>query len=430
MKKIIIISSFFFVLLLISTTGYKMVSANTKIDEVDDIVTYQQTKEDYLTPYNYTLDNPNIVLNPYGNSPLTALIMFETPTEEEVTVTIKGKDQNSTYTNSFKKETKHYIPILGLYANYDNEILIKSGSNLKKIKIKTSKIPSDLVKKDQNNNSNNLYFNTEGKYPYALDNNNDIRWYLTTNYSKKISRLTNGHLMLSTDSLIDNEHTTGLVEIDLLGKVYNEYDISNGYYGSYVETPTTILALSKDLIEIDKQNGKVIRKIKLSDYYNNLEYNAHTKKIILKNKEETLEIDYKTGKISKIAASKTINEQEILLPLYNMDNYKIANGIKFTNTKETTESKKKILLLNYKKEDSDYTKHNINIKKESSRLTIKGNFNKNDNAYIILDKFLDKKIYNLKNGYNYINESGLSGNYSIYIKINDKIYKTNNYVIF
>ena len=86
-----------------------MVSANTKIDEVDDIVTYQQTKEDYLTPYNYTLDNPNIVLNPYGNSPLTALIMFETPTEEEVTVTIKGKDQNSTYTNSFKKETKHYI---------------------------------------------------------------------------------------------------------------------------------------------------------------------------------------------------------------------------------------------------------------------------------------------------------------------------------
>ena len=94
---------------------------------------------------------------------------------------------------------------------------------------------------------------------------------------------------------------------------------------------------------------------------------------------------------------KTLQEMiEILLPIYNMNNYKIANGIKFTNTKETTESKKKILLLNYKKEDSDYTKHNINIKKESSRLTIKGNFNKNDNAYIILDKFLDKKIYNLK----------------------------------
>ena len=25
----------------------------------------------------YTLDNPNIILNPYGNSPLTALVLFD-----------------------------------------------------------------------------------------------------------------------------------------------------------------------------------------------------------------------------------------------------------------------------------------------------------------------------------------------------------------
>ena len=32
----------------------------------------------------------------------------------------------------------------------------------------------------------NLYFITSNKYTYAIDNNNDVRWYLTKKYSKKI----------------------------------------------------------------------------------------------------------------------------------------------------------------------------------------------------------------------------------------------------
>ena len=62
MKKILIISSFFLALMLSSTIGYKVVSANTKITEVKDIITYQESKEDYLTYYNYTLDNGYIKL--------------------------------------------------------------------------------------------------------------------------------------------------------------------------------------------------------------------------------------------------------------------------------------------------------------------------------------------------------------------------------
>ena len=61
---------------------------------------------------------------------------------------------------------------------------------------------------------------------------------------------------------------------------------------------------------------------------------------------------------------------------------------------------------------------------------INGAFKKEEKAYLILDKFLGKKVYDLENGYNYINSTGLSGDYSIYIKIDNKIYKTNNYVTF
>ena len=107
MKKILIISSFILVLIAISTIGYNLVSASVELNEVQDIISIQEQKEVYLTPYGYTLDNPNIILNPYGTSPLTAIIIFETTEDVPVTITIEGKDINSTYTNKFESSKKH-----------------------------------------------------------------------------------------------------------------------------------------------------------------------------------------------------------------------------------------------------------------------------------------------------------------------------------
>ena len=81
----------------------------------------------------YTLDNPNIILNPYGNSPLTALVLFETEQELDVKVTITGKDKLTTYTHTFSKAKEHYLPIYGLYADSNNKIIIECGNNKKEI---------------------------------------------------------------------------------------------------------------------------------------------------------------------------------------------------------------------------------------------------------------------------------------------------------
>ena len=56
----------------------------------------------------YTLDNPNIILNPYGNSPLTALVLFETEQELDVKVTITGKDKLTTYILFLKPKSTIY----------------------------------------------------------------------------------------------------------------------------------------------------------------------------------------------------------------------------------------------------------------------------------------------------------------------------------
>ena len=89
-------------------------------------------------------------------------------------------------------------------------------------------------------------------------------------------------------------------------------------------------------------------------------------------------------------------------------------------------SKENILLLSYEK---DFDK-NIKIEKEFNRIIINYDEVDNCNTYLILDKFMDKRIYNLCDKVNYIYTKNLSGKYSIYFKIDDKIYKTGKYFNF
>ena len=49
--------------------GYKIVSVNEKVDEIEEKIDNQKSQEKYITPYGYTLENPNIIKNPYGDSP-------------------------------------------------------------------------------------------------------------------------------------------------------------------------------------------------------------------------------------------------------------------------------------------------------------------------------------------------------------------------
>lgn len=394
MKKILIISSFILVIISISTIGYNIVSANETVNQLEDILAYQENKETYLTPYGYTIENPNIIINPYGISPLTALILFETEEEQSVKITILGKDENSTYTNTFKSDTRHYIPVYGLYPNTTNNIILECGNVKKELTIETSPLPIELlVTETLDNNTNNLTFITSDNYPYAIDNNNDVRWYLTKEYSSKIEYLNNNHLLLSDNTIGE---TNSLVEIDLLGKIYKQYKLNNPYLGDYKETDTSLIIKTDKLIELDKQTGT-----------------------ILNITEQSIEVFSKT----------TNNNYQALQPLYTSNKeYNITKSIKYNLTKETKQSDKSIFLIGYINPDKTYNSYNIKINKTIDNLQITGDFTKDDKVYLILDKFLDKRIYDIDTNHITINKEGLQGKYSIYISINDTIYKTNNYI--
>lgn len=293
----------------------------------------------------YTLDNPNIILNPYGNSPLTALVLFETEKELDVKVTITGKDKLTTYTHTFSKTKEHYLPIYGLYADSNNKIIIECGNNKKEIYIQTEKLPENMIlptsiKANKSKLTNDLYFYTPSSsgYTVAYDVNGEVRWYLTNYALWKIDRLQNGHLLVSTERLINNPYyMTGLYEIDLLGKIYTEFSLEGGYHHDYYEMENGNLLVASDdfnnedgtvedyIVELDRTTGKIIKTFDLKkvlnmedgqsenytsyDWFHNnsVWYDKKTDSITLsgRHQDAVINISYQTGELNWIIGNST-----------------------------------------------------------------------------------------------------------------------------
>ena len=136
-------------------------TSKNEVEYVSSLIEKQEDVSDDFESEGYTFDKPKVILNPYGNSPLSALIIFETEKEETVSITIKGKDELSTYSHTFDKGRRHYLPVYGLYADKENEVIIKIGDKENTLKIKTDKLPDDFimpikVTKDESKLNNDL----------------------------------------------------------------------------------------------------------------------------------------------------------------------------------------------------------------------------------------------------------------------------------
>lgn len=67
-------------------------------------------------------------------------------------------------------------------------ILLLLGVKTKKvINIKTNPLPSDFKYVNDSGSDNFSFYN--GNYPYAVDINNDVRWYLNNNYYGNITTI-------------------------------------------------------------------------------------------------------------------------------------------------------------------------------------------------------------------------------------------------
>lgn len=266
-KSYILIIIFIFFVIGISVLGSIMVTGNQSVKVKRDILEIQKNKEVYFNGYGYRIDNPNIIINPYGNSPLTALVMFETSDYSEVEVSILSKDGNSDINYTFGKNKHHIIPVYGLYADYDNTVIIRSEGKENTLSIKTDPLPEDF-NNTQGEADNFKFYN--GNYPYAVDINNEVRWYLNSNYYGNITVLDNANIIIGSDKYTEDGNTISLYQMNLLGKVYNEYIMEKGYMGYNTIYDDSLLVLSDKVKKIDMQTGKLISDVIDNDDYDYL----------------------------------------------------------------------------------------------------------------------------------------------------------------
>ena len=351
-KKIITIIISIIVLIILGSIfySYNNLKGKNRIDLTASLVTKQNEIENTIKTNGYTIDNPKVLLDPYDASPLTALILFETEEEVSPKITIEGKDKLTTIETEFAKNTKHYLPIYGLYADYNNKVdisyTLSDGKKItKQVEIQTDKLPDDFVlptsvKKDSSKLTNDLYFFTPSSngYTCAYDVNGDVRWYLSNNAIWDNTRLKNGHMMVSTERLVNSPYyMTGLYEIDLLGHIYNEYSLKGGYHHDYFELPNGNLLVASDdfnneagtvedyIVELDRTTGNIVKTWDLKDvlnmedgksenwsnydwfHNNSVWYDEATNSITLsgRHQDAVINIDYTTGKLNWIIGDST-----------------------------------------------------------------------------------------------------------------------------
>ena len=346
-KKIVIIV---IVIILILAIGcllvFNSISTNSEeVELVSSLIEKESKLEEDFPKELKDIDNADVIVNPYEISPLTALIIFKTDEAVSPKVTIEGEDELSTYEYTFDEGTEHYLPIYGLYPDRDNTVVLEYGDVSKEFTITTEALPDDFVlptsvDADKDKLSNDLYFFTpsSGGYTCAYDVNGDVRWYLTINSIWEVNRLDNGHMMLSTERLVNSPYyMTGLYEMDMLGKIYKEYSLPGGYHHDYYEMPNGNLLVSSDdftsgdgtvedyIVELDRETGEVVKTFDLKDvlnmedgksenwteydwfHNNSVWYDEETNSITLsgRHQDAVINIDYDSGDLNWIIGDST-----------------------------------------------------------------------------------------------------------------------------
>lgn len=196
----------------------------------------------------YTFESAYVELNPYKISPLSAIIIYTSKTNEEVEVYI-----NDTFSTKMESTKKHIIPIYGLYEDRENTVKLVVDDKEVEYTIKTeaSNIEYPLNVEVSSLELNDEIYFLEGSMETGLtgwDKEGNLRFYLTELLKMDVEWLDNGHFIVGTDQGNDEDGYLALdryvafVEMDYLGKIYNYYVMPNGYdFESQVLSDGTIM---------------------------------------------------------------------------------------------------------------------------------------------------------------------------------------------
>ncbi len=286
-----------------------------------------------------SLNMPFVRLNPYLIAPLTGIVAFYTEMKVPVTMTVAGLEPDGAITKTFPPATEHILPVLGLYPGRDNLVTLSlPDKSTQSIIIATDpldpavKVPESILTTAKYMDGQLMFVvPAMGALPAAYDYRGDCRWYCTENLTFAMKNLQNGRLSIGSFRLMEKPYyTTGLLEMDLVGKIYAEYRLPGGYHHDQFEMEDgSLLVLtecfSSGTVEdmcvlIDRKDGRILKTWDFKEilpqdaspsgswsahdwFHNNaLWYEKQTDAITLSGRHQDvlINIDFQTGNLNWI----------------------------------------------------------------------------------------------------------------------------------
>jgi arylsulfate sulfotransferase len=279
---------FLLILLVLAFLMRPVYAASEKtLTHVKDAVARQQTIEQEIRAAyqagSFTFSAPLVLQDPYQTAPLTALLIFTTPENSQISIHVPGKTPEAAVEFTFPGfEKYHQIPVYGLYAGTLNHVTLsmktQNGESAQTgIDLKTEPLPvyirtftiDKLVRNKYNPGFN--FALLDRKTVFDIDG--EVRWYSTQKSWEVLTKLKNGRYLFTYSA----SGTEGdiVMEQDLLGKIHAVYKIADGVHHDIYELPTgNLLMTSADLrsdtiedylIEVDRKSGHFVRSFDLKD---------------------------------------------------------------------------------------------------------------------------------------------------------------------
>ena len=312
------------------------------------------------------LENPFVLKNPYLINPLCALVMFKTEKMVAPTITVRGKrNRREDNRHTFEASTTHILPVLGLYEDFTNlvEISLPDGSS-KQITIQTERLPDGICRCSNVSTSvdylkNQFMFLTPSgrNLPAAYDYKGDIRWLLTEFTMFDLKRAANGNILTGSSRFCHMPYnSTGLFEMNLLGKIYKEYRLPGNYHHDHFELEDgNLLVLSQDFhrdtvedmcVLIDRGTGEILKEWDYKTFLpqdvagsgsqdahdwfhnNSVWYDKTTNSITIsgRHQDAIVNIDFDSGKLNWIVGDpegwpQEMVEKYFFTPTGDVDNF-------------------------------------------------------------------------------------------------------------
>ncbi len=248
-----------------------------------------------LRSEKYTFNNMLAVVDPFGEAPLTAIVIFTTIMDYRVRATVKGDTEATGFVFEYPARKRHRIPILGLYPGRSTDVTIElldengESCDSRTFPLTTKPLPEDLqdvitVKKAAEDPAfgNILIAGGIDIRPCVFDREGKIRYYLKRKpKGYGIFPLSKGRFLFMERDVsapsYTNPHSVQMYDMDYLGRVGRTYLVKNGAHhtveekvsgGNILTAGNSLEGHSEDLIlELDRESGKIVHQIRLEDFF-------------------------------------------------------------------------------------------------------------------------------------------------------------------